>query len=341
MIPGMEMMACPNLSVSAEVMQHIVNVESGKNPFAIGVVGGQLVRQPQNLGEAIATAQMLESKGYNYSLGIAQVNRNNLGKYGLDSYDKAFSVCGNLEAGSRILAECYNNSGGDWGKAFSCYYSGNFTTGYRAGHVKKVFDSINRAANVAVAQPAAAIPLAGDAAAATPRVVAMNQVTVVPTGAAYRQAIRSQALDTALNAMVTPAVASAFNGRTSPITTPQPAPESNSIQQMMQQVAVANGQPPATNGAPASGNAIQQMMTQVQAGNPPAAPNAAQAAASESDVFVPQVRGPNDPVPTQPAPAPMQAQAVDASSPSSQALPQPNVDQADMRKGGSDDAFVF
>ncbi|MDQ8051229.1 MAG: lytic transglycosylase domain-containing protein, partial [Luteibacter sp.] len=55
----MEMMACPNLAVPAEVMQHVVNVESSRNPYAIGVVGGQLVRQPQNLGEAIATVKSL------------------------------------------------------------------------------------------------------------------------------------------------------------------------------------------------------------------------------------------------------------------------------------------
>src|SRR3954468_15413615 len=125
-LPGMEMMACQNLAVPAEVMQHVVNVESSRNPFAIGVVGGQLVRQPQNLGEAVATVNMLEQKRYNYSLGVAQVNRANLGKYGLNSYARAFELCPNLVAGSQILAQCYASAGGDWGKAFSCYYSGDF-----------------------------------------------------------------------------------------------------------------------------------------------------------------------------------------------------------------------
>ena len=105
MLPGMEMLACPNLAVPPEVMQHIVQVESGANPYAIGVVGGQLARQPRNLDEALATARMLESKGYNFSVGIAQVNRANLGRYGLDSYRKAFNTCANLAAGAQILAE--------------------------------------------------------------------------------------------------------------------------------------------------------------------------------------------------------------------------------------------
>ena len=144
MLPGLEMMACPEMAVSMDVMQHVINVESSRNPYAIGVVGGALVRQPKQLDEALATVRMLEEKGYNFSVGLAQVNRYNLVKYGLDSYEKAFQQCPNLQAASRILAECYGRSGKDWGKSFSCYYSGNFTTGYRHGYVQKVFASIAR-----------------------------------------------------------------------------------------------------------------------------------------------------------------------------------------------------
>lgn len=149
MLPGLEMMACPEMAVSMDVMQHVINVESSRNPYAIGVVGGALVRQPKGLDEALATVRMLEEKGYNFSIGLAQVNRYNLGKYGLDSYEKAFQQCPNLQAGSRILAECYKRSGKDWGKSFSCYYSGNFETGFRHGYVQKVFDSMRRGQQIA------------------------------------------------------------------------------------------------------------------------------------------------------------------------------------------------
>ncbi|MBN6101100.1 lytic transglycosylase domain-containing protein [Xanthomonas sp. CFBP 8703] len=158
MLPGMELLSCPEMAVPAEVMQHVVRVESSHNPFAIGVVGGRLVRQPQNLSEAVATARMLEEKGYNFSLGLGQVNRYNLVKYGLDSYEKAFKTCPNLQAASRILAECYSRSGGNWGKSFSCYYSGNFETGYKHGYVQKVYASINQG-RVQADIPAGAIPL--------------------------------------------------------------------------------------------------------------------------------------------------------------------------------------
>lgn len=149
MLPGLEMLACQDMAVPMDVMQHVINVESSRNPYAIGVVGGALARQPKQLDEALATVRMLEEKGYNFSVGLAQVNRYNLPKYGLDSYEKAFRQCDNLVAGSRILAECYKRSGNDWGKSFSCYYSGNFVTGFRHGYVQKIYDSIERGQRLA------------------------------------------------------------------------------------------------------------------------------------------------------------------------------------------------
>lgn len=142
MFPGIELLNCQGLAVPMDVMKHVVSVESSFNPYAIGVVGGRLVRQPMTLGEALSTVRMLEKKGYNFSLGLAQVNRYNLGKWGLPSYEAAFQPCANLLAGSRILAECRARTDGDWGKALSCYYSGNTVTGFRHGYVQKVFASM-------------------------------------------------------------------------------------------------------------------------------------------------------------------------------------------------------
>jgi len=200
----MELMTCPNLAVPAQVMRHLVDVESSYNPYAIGVVGGQLVRQPQTLDEALATVQMLESKGYNFSVGVAQVNRANLAKYGLDTYAKAFDPCLNLSAGSRILGECFMSAGGDWGKAFSCYYSGNFMTGFRDGYVQKIYDSIGRSIQTAgAAVSPAAIPLQRDGIAAASLHGTTN--TAQGDGAAYRIAIRSVPLDSAATTVATPA----------------------------------------------------------------------------------------------------------------------------------------
>lgn len=164
MLPGMELMGCTGLAVPGEVMQHVVQVESSRNPYAIGVVGGRLARTPSALDEAVATARMLEEKGYNFSLGLGQVNRYNLEKYGLPSYEKAFDVCSNLVAASQILAECHSRSGGDWGKSFSCYYSGNFETGFRHGYVQKIYASMRQ---MAAASGAVPIPVISESGART------------------------------------------------------------------------------------------------------------------------------------------------------------------------------
>ncbi len=158
MLPGMELMGCAGLAVPGEVMQHVVRVESSRNPYAIGVVGGRLAREPRGLEEAVSTAKMLEQKGYNFSLGLGQVNRYNLAKYGLTSYEMAFDRCPNLVAASKILAECYSRSGGDWGKSFSCYYSGNFVTGFKHGYVQKIYASIRQSVASAGVEPIAVTP---------------------------------------------------------------------------------------------------------------------------------------------------------------------------------------
>lgn len=116
-------------------LQAIARVESGFNPYAIGVVHGSLKRQPRTLAEAVSTAKMLHAQGRNFSMGLMQINRYNLKHYGLN-YETVFDVCNNISAGAKILYACYKRAGGKTQehlhKAFSCYYSGNFKTGFRA-----------------------------------------------------------------------------------------------------------------------------------------------------------------------------------------------------------------
>lgn len=138
-------------TIAPRTMAAIVKVESSKNPYAIGVVGGRLARQPRNLDEAVATARQLEATGWNFSVGVAQVNRYNLPKYQL-TYEKAFDPCANLSAGSKILEDCYVRAKrrvSDPDKALqaaiSCYYSGNFSRGFapdvagKPSYVQKVW----------------------------------------------------------------------------------------------------------------------------------------------------------------------------------------------------------
>jgi type IV secretion system protein VirB1 len=130
--------------VHYDTMQRIVHVESSFNPYAIGVVGAHLERQPRTRDEAIATAQWLQQNGFNFSVGLAQVNKTNFAKYGL-TLETAFESCLNLGAGAEIIKDCYGRAKKKYGDeqvalraAFSCYYSGNFTTGFDQGYVLKI-----------------------------------------------------------------------------------------------------------------------------------------------------------------------------------------------------------
>lgn len=129
---------CPIHPEAKEIIPHIVKAESNANPFAIGVVGGHLVRQPKSIEEAIATANSLEDTGRNYSVGLAQINRSNFKSYGITSIDQAFESCRNLTVAADILLGCYKRANSDWPKALSCYYSGNFVTGFEHGYVRRV-----------------------------------------------------------------------------------------------------------------------------------------------------------------------------------------------------------
>ena len=144
--------------VHADTARALVSVESAFNPWAIGVVGGALVRQPRHRAEALATARALRDAGWNFSVGLGQINVGNFDRLGL-TVETAFEPCANLAAMQTVLAECFDRASGSTAQAvhqvalrqaLSCYYSGNFDTGFRHGYVRKV---VVAARAVPTAQP--------------------------------------------------------------------------------------------------------------------------------------------------------------------------------------------
>lgn len=126
-------------------MSYLVKQESSFNPFAIAVIGGRLARQPQNLSEAVATADSLIARGIKFSAGISQVFVGNWNRLGLDSVS-VFDICKNLQAGQQIFIDCHNRAVNDRKAkgqaatelALSCYYSNNFSTGFKEGYVQSI-----------------------------------------------------------------------------------------------------------------------------------------------------------------------------------------------------------
>ena len=130
--------------VHPDTASALVAAESSFNRFAIGVVGGRLERQPRGLAEALATARRLTDQGWNFSVGLGQINVGNFSRLGLD-LTTAFDPCQNLAAMQTVLCECYERAGSEGTsgqislrRALSCYYSGNFKTGLRDGYVRRV-----------------------------------------------------------------------------------------------------------------------------------------------------------------------------------------------------------
>ena len=149
-----ELLGC-QITVPPAHMSAIVRTESSSNPYAIGVVGHYLSRQPSSEAEALEVITQLQSDGHNYSE--------------------------ELLAGSKILKACYDKHQ-DWKKAYSCYYSGNPVTGFRHGYVQKVLKNLKKplltstsVASYASLQPIKIIPRKSSKPAAA-TVTAASQV---------------------------------------------------------------------------------------------------------------------------------------------------------------------
>ena len=131
-------------TVAPTTMAAIVRVESGFNPYAIGVVHARLERQPVNFDEAVATARALDATGWTYSAGLAQLNHANWARFGLTP-QTVFDPCRNLAAGAAVLQGCFERARHAHAGAqdalragLSCYASGDFSTGFRTGYVQRV-----------------------------------------------------------------------------------------------------------------------------------------------------------------------------------------------------------
>lgn len=133
--------------VSESTMGQIVSHESNANPYAIGLNSKteRLPRSPRNVVEAVATAEWLYARSYNFDSGLGQINSQHIAKLGLRFAD-LFDPCENLRVAGSILSDCYSRAvegGYRTGQpalkaALSCYNTGSFTAGIDNGYVTRV-----------------------------------------------------------------------------------------------------------------------------------------------------------------------------------------------------------
>jgi type IV secretion system protein VirB1 len=126
-------------NVDPITLKTIMSVESGFNPYVVANVTQETSHYFNNEKEAIHFVNELASKGEKYSVGLGQIYVGNFKAYGLTN-ETAFNFCNNVKVASQIFEQCYSRAI-DSGKypdeqdalraAASCYYSNNFTRGFK------------------------------------------------------------------------------------------------------------------------------------------------------------------------------------------------------------------
>lgn len=116
-------------TVHPDTSRDVARIESGFNPYAIGVVGQKNGLFPTNKEDALAHVKRLRAEGKNFSVGLMQINQANFDQYGVDAAT-LFNPCDNLSVYEKIITDCYQR-GKTLKRALSCYYSGNFVTGQK------------------------------------------------------------------------------------------------------------------------------------------------------------------------------------------------------------------
>lgn len=94
----------------------IAKVESGFRPWVINInSNGQSVKviEPKSLDEAAYYLRYLHQNGYNYDVGIGQINVANIRRFGIDPI-LLLDPCNNLLVSAHILRENINRYGFTW-----------------------------------------------------------------------------------------------------------------------------------------------------------------------------------------------------------------------------------
>lgn len=146
MMPSWDMMQACSPNVAPQTTAAIIQVESGGNPFAIGVNGPIKNRlQPKNTQQAAIVARYYLLQGHTVDLGLMQINSSNLPGLGY-TLEQMFDPCINMQAGGRILSRGYHGAIKRHGEgqnalnaALSAYNTGNYERGFRNGYVAQYY----------------------------------------------------------------------------------------------------------------------------------------------------------------------------------------------------------
>lgn len=141
--PTLARQCAPDVHIST--LSAVVRHESGFNPLAIGVnAKPHRSIRPKSKDEAVQAVRDLIAQGVDFDVGYGQINVRNWKWLGVTP-ESIFDPCVNLASAQRVLVDCYKRAAKLHGAgqnalyaAFSCYNTGNLTSGFRNGYVGKV-----------------------------------------------------------------------------------------------------------------------------------------------------------------------------------------------------------
>lgn len=123
--------------ISPVTLNALVGVESAGKPYVVANVTDNTSHYFDSKEKATLFLNEMSSKSKRYSAGLMQIYSGNFSAYGLTN-ETVFDHCTNIKAGAEILKKCYNTASKETNdpqialrKAMSCYYSGNFTRGFK------------------------------------------------------------------------------------------------------------------------------------------------------------------------------------------------------------------
>lgn len=108
--------AASRYNIPPAILVAIAKVESGFRPWVININhNGQSVKviNPRTYEEAVYYVNYLHQNGYNYDVGIGQINVANIRRFGIDPIS-LLDPCNNLMASAYILRENINRYGFTW-----------------------------------------------------------------------------------------------------------------------------------------------------------------------------------------------------------------------------------
>jgi type IV secretion system protein VirB1 len=184
MIPNLDVIQQYAPNVAPQTIAAIIRVESGGNPFAVGINGRARRRiRPKSAQEAASEARYFIAKGYSVDLGLMQINSRNLRRLGL-TVEQAFDPGANIQAGAKILTLGYCGAIRRYGPgqdalraALSAYNTGNYERGFKNGYVAKYFPTAG--VRCGITSIVVTAPPAGNAFMIPPRIRVFGKETIV------------------------------------------------------------------------------------------------------------------------------------------------------------------